>query len=59
MSLIVSNKLTDKQRAQLIKLEYIGTFDLTIEQAAEIIDELFEEQRLFYRDFDATEADIY
>lgn len=45
MSLILSNRLTDKQRAMLQRLEYYGTYDLTTEQAAHLIDELLEQQR--------------
>lgn len=51
MSLHISNRLTDKQIAILTKLEYIGSYDLTVEQAAAIIDELFEEQRLHRDDY--------
>ncbi len=40
MSLKISNKLTAKQRALLVELEYIGKFDLTVEEAAKLIDEL-------------------
>jgi hypothetical protein len=44
MSLKITNKLTAKQRELLLKLEYDGTWDLTVEQAAEVIDELLLEQ---------------
>ncbi len=46
MSLILSNKATDKQIAALKKLDYFGTFDLTVEQAAQLLDELFEQKRI-------------
>jgi hypothetical protein len=46
MSLIVSNRATDKQIETLRKLEYYGSFDLTMAQAADLIDELFEQQRM-------------
>jgi hypothetical protein len=46
MSLIISNKATAKQIAMLNKLEYYGSLDLTVEQAAKLIDELFEQQRM-------------
>lgn len=41
MSLKLTNKLTAQQKAVLQKLEYYGTYDLTIEEAAKLIDELF------------------
>lgn len=55
MGLIISNLATDKQKAILQRLEYSGTGKyalsrLTQESAAELIDELFEEQRLEQRD---------
>ena len=61
MSLIISNKVTDKQRAILKECEYYGTFNLTIEEAAKIIDELFEEQRLQrqHSEDDLLGTDIY
>ena len=46
MSLILSNRATKKQRELLHKLEYYGSYDLTVTQAARLIDELFEEKRL-------------
>lgn len=50
MSLIINNLATDKQIAMLNKLEYSGTgqyaaHKLTKQQAAELLDELFEQQR--------------
>jgi hypothetical protein len=50
MGLFISNRLTAKQRAILEKYDYCGSYDLTVEQAAVIIDELFEEQRLMDKD---------
>lgn len=67
MSLFISKLATPKQVALLKKLEYMGmgkyaANKLTVQQAAEIINELFEEDRL-HRDFMqetmATEIDIY
>lgn len=46
MSLHLSNRMTSKQRAILEANGYLGTWDLTIEQAAEIITAIFEEQRM-------------
>lgn len=46
MSLIVSDRATDKQIAMLKKLEYYGDLNLSVDQAAELIDEYFEQQRL-------------
>lgn len=59
MGLIVSNRLTDKQRAILEKYDYCGTWELTVEEAAQIIDEIFAEQRMHRDDMDATENDLY
>lgn len=58
MSLIVSNRATEKQIAMLKKLEYYGNFNLSIEEAAQLIDELFEQQRLdnFETDYMGTDA---
>lgn len=51
MSLKITNKATAKQIAILKRLEYFGTgkytaTNLTTAEAAIVIDELFEEQRL-------------
>lgn len=51
MSFILSNLATEKQKAILLELEYIGTGNYRLEnlskdEAALLIDELFEEQRL-------------
>jgi len=51
MGLIISNKATKKQKEVLTKLQYWGTGiyaidKLTTTQAAKLIDELFEEERL-------------
>lgn len=51
MSLHINNMVTDKQVAILTKYDYCGTFNLTIEEAAKIIDELFEEQRMHKDDY--------
>lgn len=55
MGLKISNLATDKQRATLQHLDYMGTGKyalnrLTKEDAAQLIDELYEEQRLEQRD---------
>jgi len=50
MGLHISNRMTDKQRAILEKYDYCGPWDLTVEEAAAVIDELFEERRLMERD---------
>ncbi len=60
MSLFINNLATDKQVAMLHKLEYIGrgkyaAEQLTKQEAAEILNELFEEERL---DKQATELAI-
>lgn len=51
MSLLITNKATAKQVAMLKKLEYYGTGkyateNLSVGEAAKILDELFEERRL-------------
>lgn len=38
--------MTNKQRDLLTELGYIGPYNLTTVEAAEIIDELFEDQRV-------------
>lgn len=49
MSLILHIKtLTEKQRTLLESLEYYGSYDLTCSEAATLIDELYEQQRLDY-----------
>jgi hypothetical protein len=52
MGLIISNRATAKQIEMLRKLEYLGTWTLTIEEAATLIDELLEEQRMHRDDFE-------
>jgi hypothetical protein len=52
MGLIISNRATAKQIDMLRKLEYLGTWTLTIEEAATLIDELLEEQRMHRDDFE-------
>ncbi len=63
MSLIVSNRATEKQIAMLKKLEYYGDFNLSVDEAAELIDEYFEQQRLDQQehvyDLEGHEIDIY
>lgn len=49
MSLIISNRATQKQLEALKKLGYTGTTNLSISEAADLIDQLIEEQQ-FYRD---------
>lgn len=48
MSLKITNKLTEKQREMLIRLEYTDTWDLTVDAASKVIDELVAEQGLNY-----------
>lgn len=43
MSLVVSNRATDKQLEALKGMGYLGTLDLTVTEAAKLLDELFEE----------------
>ncbi len=54
MSLKLSNKLTSQQRNALQQLEYYGTYDLSINEASKLIDELFiqkaQEQRWEHRE---------
>lgn len=45
MSLIVSNRVTEKQIAMLKKLEYYGDLNLSVDEAAQLIDELFQQQK--------------
>lgn len=44
MSLILTNRLTEKQTELLKKLGYYGTFNLTVQEAEHLIDELIEQQ---------------
>lgn len=51
MSFILSNLATEKQKAMLLELGYVGTGNyrlenLTKDEAAQLLYELFEEQRL-------------
>lgn len=48
MSLKITNRLTQKQRELLVKLEYVGKWDITVEEAAKLIDELVVERKLSY-----------
>lgn len=63
MSLIVSNRATEKQIAELKRLGYIGPLKLSIEAAAKLLDELFEEERLAlgdsYIEFEGNYYKIY
>jgi hypothetical protein len=59
MSLKITNKLTEKQRSILVKLEYIGTWDLTVDQATKVIDELFAERKYTYAEIMGTAGDYY
>lgn len=64
MSLKISNLATEKQRAILKKLEYQGTGKyaadkLTVAEAADIITELFQEQRLIEKGKDDEDYDHY
>ena len=46
MSLNLHNQLTEKQRQMLIRLDYVGKWDITKEEAALLIDELLEQERI-------------
>lgn len=64
MSLKISNKATPKQIALLTKLEYTGkgkyaAAQLTVEEAAKIIDALFIEQGHTYGDMQQMAGDYY
>lgn len=59
MSLKISNKMTEKQRQILLKLEYVGKWDLTVEEAATVIDELFIERKYTYGEIQGTAGDYY
>lgn len=50
MSLRLTNRLTDKQREMLEKLDYLGSYDISVQEAAECIDGLLSEKRLADRD---------
>ena len=52
MVLRLTNRLTAAQKQMLEQLDYYGTFDLSVRQAAEIIDGLLEEERLRKRDYE-------
>ena len=52
MGLIVSNRLTDKQRDMLERLNYCGTWQLTVEEAGAVIDELLAERRMHRDDYE-------
>ena len=52
MALRLTNRLTAAQKQMLEQLDYYGTFDLSVQQAAEIIDGLLEEERLRKRDYE-------
>lgn len=57
MSLRITNKATAKQIQVLKEMDYVGKWDLTIDEATEIIGELFEERReaLKNEDYDKEE----
>lgn len=64
MSLKISNLATAKQVAILQRLEYSGTGKyaidrLTIAEAAELITELFEEERLTKRELEGEKYDEF
>jgi hypothetical protein len=50
MSLKLTNRCTDKQKEMLKKLGYLGSYDITVSEAAECIDGLLEEKRLADKD---------
>lgn len=45
MSLKLTNRLTTPQRELLVRLDYLGKWDLTVEEAAALIQELIEQRR--------------
>lgn len=59
MSLIVSNRASAKQLEMLEQMEYRGTTNLTVEQAAKLINEYWEEQRLQRKREEAALRDYY
>lgn len=59
MSLIVSNRATDKQIEMLKKLEYHGDLNLSVEEAAELIDEYIEYQQDMQSEMEGYRYDIY
>lgn len=59
MSLKITNKLTERQRQILVKLEYSGTWDLTVDQASTVIDELINEKQLEYGEIQEIAGDYY
>lgn len=52
MSLIVSDRATPKQIELLKSLEYYGDLNLSMTEAAELIDEYIEQKRLDEQDMD-------
>lgn len=46
MSLILTNRITDKQKDWLIRLEYYGSMSLTTDEAEQLITELIEQERI-------------
>jgi len=64
MSLKLSSLATDKQRATLLRLGYYGRGEyaldrLTVADAAELIAELFEEERLAEKEIERDRYEIY
>lgn len=45
MSLIISNRATEKQLAALVKAGYTGDTTISVTEAAEILDALYEQAR--------------
>lgn len=45
MSLKLSNRVTKAQRELLIRLDYVGKWNITMEEAAELITELIIQRR--------------
>lgn len=56
MSLKISNKATPKQIQALKDLDYVGKWDLTVDEAAQLLTELWEERRI---SLDADTYDLY
>lgn len=52
MSLKINNRATPKQIQMLKDMDYIDKWDLSTDEAAAIITELFEERRLMMKELD-------
>lgn len=57
MSLKINNRATAKQIAMLKELDYYGKWDLSVDEAADLLTELFEQRRLALQNEEPPEAD--